>query len=163
MRVIIVGGVLVSAVLGAGGRAVAQTPPPPISSSSSSAPGVSTGSAAASNEDVQRLRERAAAFWAARVAGDFDKQWELLEPRGRGRMTAAEYSAGRKAVKYLAYQVEDATVKGYFSTVNVRLMVQPALPVGGIVTKEVVAPSTVLVPDKWVKIRGTWYHTFGDE
>ena len=49
-----------------------------------------------------------AAFWAARVAGDPKAQWELLEPRGRGRMTPLEYVPGPGAMKYLAYQVETA-------------------------------------------------------
>jgi hypothetical protein len=48
--------------------------------------------------DMAALRERAAAFWAARVAGDPEAQ------------------------------VEDAAVHGYFAEVRIRLLVQPALP-----------------------------------
>ena len=108
----------------------------------------------ASPADVENLRERAAAFWAARVAGDFTAQWELLEPRGRARMTAAEYAAGRGAVKYLAYQVEDANANGYFANVKVRLLVQPILPGA----RRPVNPGAVMVEDNWVRIRGVWYH-----
>src|SRR6266542_1397736 len=81
-----------------------------------------------SEADLQALRERAAAFWAARVAGDFQKQWELLEPRGRGRMTPQQYGAERGAVRYLAHQVEGATADGFFATVKVRLLFQPIPP-----------------------------------
>jgi hypothetical protein len=154
MRILIVRTVLALALLGGGERAIAQTSPSP----SPPAPGSSAGTAAPS-EDADRLRERAAAFWAARVAGDFTKQWELLEPRGRGRLTPSEYSRDRGAVKYLAYQVEDTVVEGYFSTVNVRVLVQPVLGLTGAMAKEAEAPKAVVVSDKWVKIQGTWYHT----
>jgi hypothetical protein len=156
MRVLIVSGVLVLAALTGAPGAMAQSSP----AASPAAPAVSPAARPASSEDSERLRERAAAFWAARVAGDFNKQWELLEPRGRGRMTPAEYAIDRNAVKYLAYQVEDATVNGYFGTVSVRLLLQPMLPKPG---GAPLAPAAVVLPDKWVKIRGTWYHILDQE
>ena len=106
--------------------------------------------------EVERLRERAAAFWAARVAGDPNAQWELLEPRGRGRFTPLEYVPGPGAMKYLAYQVEDATVSGYFADVSVRLLVQPILPAA---RKQKIGPSSTVVQDRWVRIGGTWYRS----
>ena len=113
---------------------------------------------AAPSEDVQVLRERVAAFWAARLAGDSKVQWDLLEPRGRGRLTMQEYASDRGAVRYLAYQVEDATVTGYFAVVKVRLMVQPILP-----SARRVGVQTTIAEDRWVRIRGVWYRRFGDE
>ena len=120
---------------------------------SSTAP-ASEGAVAAS--EVERLRERAAAFWAARVAGDPKAQWELLEPRGRGRLTPLEYVPGPGAMKYLAYQVETATVSGYFADVSVRLLVQPILPAA---RKAKIGPSSTVVQDRWVRIGGTWYRS----
>jgi hypothetical protein len=120
----------------------------------SSTPPASGGAGAAS--DVERLRERAAAFWAARVAGDPKAQWELLEPRGRGRLTPLEYVPGPGALKYLAYQVENATVSGYFADVSVRILVQPILPT---THKAKVGPQSTMVNDRWVRIGGTWYRS----
>jgi hypothetical protein len=120
----------------------------------------SPASAGASASDVERLRERAAAFWAARVAGDPNAQWELLEPRGRGRMTPLEYVPGPGALKYLAYQVEDATVDGYFADVSVRILVQPILPTA---RKAKIGPSGAVVKDRWVRIGGTWYRSLEQE
>ena len=140
---------LLSAVAGLPGCAGPQraaSPPP--------------ASAAASASDVERLRERAAAFWAARVAGDPNAQWEFLEPRGRGRMTPLEYVPGPGALKYLAYQVEDATVDGYFADVSVRILVQPILPTA---RKAKIGPSGVVVKDRWVRIGGTWYRSLEQE
>ena len=122
--------------------------------SASSTPPASGGDVAAS--DVERLRERAAAFWAARVAGDPKAQWDLLEPRGRGRLTPLEYVPGPGAMKYLAYQVENATVSGYFADVSVRILVQPILPA---THKTKVGPSSTVVTDRWVRIGGTWYRS----
>jgi hypothetical protein len=109
-----------------------------------------------STSEVDVLRKRAATFWAARVAGDYTKQWELLEPRGRGRMTAAEYAAPRNVVRYLAYQVEDANVGGAYAKVKVRLIIQPTLPFA---PQRKIAPSAAVVEDPWVKVQGTWYHS----
>jgi hypothetical protein len=134
---------------GAGAAQVAPpTAPPPAS-----APG-------ATAEDVDSLRERAATFWAARIALDSAKQWELLEPRGRGRMSAEEYGGVPRAVKYLGYQVEGASVHGYFAKVKVRLIVQPVLPTA---PRRQVAPAAVIVEDTWVRIRGTWYRSMEQE
>lgn len=107
-----------------------------------------------SEADVLALRERAAAFWAARVATDLQSQWELLEPRGKGRLTAQEYGEGRGAVKYLAYQVEGATVTGLFATVKVRVLIQQvvASPTGNRIP-----PQAAVVDDGWVRIGGVWY------
>jgi hypothetical protein len=110
--------------------------------------------------EVERLRERTAAHWAARVAGDSKAQWELLEPRGRARLTPAEYGASAGGVKYIAYQVEDATIEGYFASVKVRMIVQPVLPTA---QAKRIGPTTVVLMDRWVRIRGTWYRSLEQE
>jgi len=127
-----------------------------------SAPAQSTPASSAplgSAADIQALRERAAAYWAARLAGDLRTQWELLEPRGRGRLTAEEYGAGR-AVRYLGYQVEDATVSGFFATVRVRVLFHAVLP-RSVTSRPMpgVPPMASVVADGWVRIGGLWYHT----
>jgi hypothetical protein len=106
----------------------------------------------ASEAQVQTLRERAAEFWAARMSGDDKVQWDLLEPRGRGRMTPQEYAAERRGVRYLGYQVEDAVINGYFAVVKVRVLFQPVLQ-----RMTNVPVQTVLLEDQWVRIGGTWY------
>jgi hypothetical protein len=123
-----------------------------------SVPGQSTPALPApmtSEADVSALRERAAAFWAARVVGDAETQWQLLEPRGKGRLTAQEYGAAPQGGRYLAYQVEGATVNGFFGTVKVRLLVQQLLPAPG--PSPALTPQTSVLEDGWVRIRGVWY------
>jgi hypothetical protein len=133
-------------------------PPPGLAAEAQGSSVSSTVSASPrAADDVEGLRERAAAFWAARVAGDTNGQWQLLEPRGRGRLTAGEYASARGAVKYIAYQVEDATVNGYFASVKVRLLVLPILPTA---QRNKVKPSGSLVADRWVRVGGTWYRSF---
>src|SRR5262249_6845480 len=128
-------------------------PPPP-------GPPLWTGATAAVASGVYALRALAAEFWAARVAGNVDAQWQLLEPRGKGRLSPAEYAGGPGAVKYLAYQVEDAKVDGFFAVVHVRILVQPLLSA---VTGQAVAPAATMVEDRWVRIRGVWYRTLEQE
>ncbi|MGH6691517.1 MAG: hypothetical protein ACREF4_12670 [Gammaproteobacteria bacterium] len=107
--------------------------------------------------EVQTLRERAAAFWAARMAGDDKGQWALLEPRGRGRLTPQEYAAGRRGIRYLGYQVEDAAIEGFFAVVKVRVLFQPILP-----RLASTAPQTVLMDDRWIRVGGAWYRQLDD-
>lgn len=129
------------AALGWEASAVAQT------SSAGAAP-------LGSKADVEALRERAAEFWAARVSGDFQAQWELMEPRGKGRITSQEYGEGRGGLRYLAYQVEGVTITGFFAQVNVRVLVQPVPPSS---TGTRVPAQAAIVDDGWVRIRGVWY------
>jgi hypothetical protein len=124
----------------------------PAAAESTSAPGQTVSPA-----EVQTLRERAAAYWAARMAGDDKGQWELLEPRGRGRLTPQEYAAERRGLRYLGYQIEDANIEGYFATVKVRLLFQPILP-----RLTSVAPQTVLMDDRWIRVGGAWYRQLDD-
>ena len=112
---------------------------------------------AATEAQVQVLRERAAAYWAARMAGDDKTQWDLLEPRGQGRLSPQEYASERKGVRYLGYQIEEAAVDGYFAIVKVRLLFQPILQ-----RMTNIPVQTVLMDDNWVRVRGTWYRQFDD-
>lgn len=136
-------GLIILGVLGCSAQTRTETAPP--------TPTV------ASEEQVQTLRERAAAYWAARMAGDDQVQWELLEPRGRGRLTPQEYGTERKGIRYLGYRIEEATIDGYFAIVKVRLLFQPVLQ-----RLANVPVQTVLMDDQWVRVRGTWYRQFDD-
>jgi hypothetical protein len=110
----------------------------------------------ASEAEVLALRERAAAFWAARVSGDFDAQWQFLEPRWRGRMTAAEYGSDLTGGRWLAYRVEGATISGYFATVKVRVLVQQNLPPSA-AGRSRLSPQATVVDDGWIRIGGVWF------
>jgi hypothetical protein len=111
---------------------------------------------ASEEAEALALGERAAAFWAARVAGDVDAQWQFLEPRWKGRMTAAEYGSDLTGGRWLAYRVEGATVKGLFATVKMRVMVTQ-------VTQQVATgqtrpkPQVAVFDDAWIRIGGVWY------
>ena len=117
----------------------------------------STPAAIAPEGQVQTLRERAAMYWAARMQGDDKSQWDLLEPRWRGRLTPQEYAAERKGVQYLGYQVEEAAIAGYFAIVKVRVLFQPILP-----RMASVPVQTVLLDDQWIRVGGTWYRQMDD-
>jgi len=69
-------------------------------------------------------------------------------------LTPEEYAHGRGGVKYLAYQVEDATVNGQFAVVKVKLLIQPKFT-----TQRRIGPQAVTVQDRWVRIAGIWYRS----
>jgi hypothetical protein len=99
------------------------------------------------------LRQRAAEYWQARVARDYKSQWELTEPRLKGRITPEEYARGKGAIQYLGYEVGDASIDGSFATVQVKVIARVALPNSP--AKPVVRTATV--GDAWVKVDGVWY------
>lgn len=149
-RAFLASGVLaLTALVGAG---------PVAAQSSAGAPtqAPATPPSVSSTTDVETLRARAATFWAARVAGDVNAQWDLLEPRGRERMSPSEYVRSGP-IKYLGYQIEDATVNGYFAVVQVRLLTIPMMPGRSL------GPQVVVAKDEWVRIRGVWYRTLEQE
>jgi hypothetical protein len=148
-------GTVVIAMSAWGAVAIAQSVAPGASGSANVPSAVASTVPAT---DIEVLRQRAAAFWAARVAGDASKQWELLEPRGRGRMTPDEYRA-KDPGKYLAYQVEDAKVDGYFAKVKVRVIIMPVRPPAVSGPPIAVVPVANVVDDVWVRINGTWFHS----
>ncbi|HEV2055366.1 MAG TPA: hypothetical protein VGV06_09355 [Methylomirabilota bacterium] len=115
----------------------------------------------ASEAEVPALQERAGAFWAARVAGDFETQWQFLEPRWKGRVTATEYGSDLTGARYLAFQVEGATVSGFFATVKVRLLVQHVLPLSA-AGRTRVSPQATVVEDGWIRIGGVWFRRLDD-
>jgi hypothetical protein len=141
-------GFFVLATVGGVTPVSAQSVPTMAPPAAPSSPGTSA------TDDVESLRARVATFWAARVKGDATAQWELLEPRGRNRMSAGDYGAGGHAVRYLGYQVEEAKVNGYFADVRVRLLVVPIFNDG-----RKVGPQVTVTEDSWVRIRGTWYRS----
>ena len=110
--------------------------------------------APSAEDEIMVLKERAAAFWQARIKRDFRAQWELLEPRIKGRVSADEFMVGRGGVQYLGYQVEDATVTGAFATVKVRVLAQPAAAILG---GRRVTPQAALLDDPWIRVGGVWY------
>ena len=75
-------------------------------------------------------------------------------------MTAQEYAQAPIGGRYLAYQVEGASVQGLFATVKVRVLVQQILPISG--RSPALAPQAVIVEDGWIRIAGTWYRRLED-
>jgi hypothetical protein len=106
-----------------------------------------------SEEETLTLRQRAADYWAARVSRDYRVQWELSEPRLKGRITPEEYARGKGAIQYLGYEVGDAKIDGSFATVQVKVIARVSLPRSQ--AKPVIRSATV--GDAWIKVEGVWY------
>jgi hypothetical protein len=107
----------------------------------------------ATQAEMDAVRQRAADYWAARVARDYKAQWALSEPRLRGRTTPEDYARGKGAIEYLGYEVGDAKIDGNFATVDVKVIGR--VTIAGSRAKPVVRTATV--PDAWIKIEGVWY------
>jgi hypothetical protein len=122
---------------------------------SAQAPGTAATPAAATPapDETLTLRQRAAEYWMARTKRDYRAQWELSEPRLKGRMSPEQYGAGKGAIHYLGYEVGDAKIDGHFATVEVKVIAR--ITVASQPTQPLVRTATV--NDGWVKIEGVWY------
>ena len=114
-----------------------------------------TGPAPTQAQEAEVLRQRVADFWFARVNRDFKAQWDLLEPRFKGRVPAQAYAGGRGSIQYIAYQVEEADIQGPFAEVKVKVLAQPISP--RLRDRRVASVRAVTVSDKWVRVKGVWY------
>lgn len=108
--------------------------------------------------DENRLRERVAQYWAARMAGNPIADYGLLDPISRASIPIMSYRYAVN-VKITDYAIKAIKIKGNFAKVDVEFT--SILPAGalGAGTKES-DPKTDVVTLRWVWIDGEWYRAY---
>jgi hypothetical protein len=105
--------------------------------------------------ELKLIKERAARYWEAKLARDFRTQYEMLEPRVRGRLPFEDFIKGKGVVEYLGATVEDAQVTGNFATVTLRIRARVRHPM----LRPTPPPKETTALERWVRVRGVWYRT----
>lgn len=99
---------------------------------------------------AEALRERAEAFWAARVAGDVIKAYEYEKVKATGQVTLANY-ARKGGLVYRKAEVRGVEL-GQGDVATVKVYIEYLLPgMGQHLIKGV-------IDDRWERIDGRWYH-----
>ena len=101
------------------------------------------------------LKERAGAFWEARVKEDYAAQHSFLEPKVKRTMSVTDYIKRQGPVQYLEAHVDGVKVEEARGFVTVRLLVQVKLLLQKAPTKQ-----ETVVREEWVRRGGEWYRLY---
>ena len=112
--------------------------------------------ALASRDPGERLRERARAYWDARVGRDLAATYTLHEPAFRRAVTMTAFAQGRGVTRVLEYDILGERIEGDLGIVNVKTkstFTHPKLV-------KPVEPSWSEFDEQWVRVDGEWYRKF---
>jgi len=103
--------------------------------------------------DAEVLRERAQAYWQARLMDDMPKAYTFEQPGLRGRWSVLEYVRNVSlGIKATAADVTEVRIDGDMADVYVDVQGRQMIP-----GWDKIVMRTTLVDD-WQKIDGQWYH-----
>jgi len=112
--------------------------------------------AAATRDPVQRLKERAAQYWDARVKGDLLTTYLLHEPAFQRAVTLTAFLQGRGVTHIYDYEIADQKIEGDLGIVKTKVkwsVTHPALV-------KPVEPKWSDFEEQWKKVDGEWYRKF---
>ncbi|MFN3476581.1 MAG: hypothetical protein ACK4Z6_03370 [Candidatus Methylomirabilales bacterium] len=101
------------------------------------------------------LKERAQAFWEAKVKEDYAAQYRFLEPKVRRKMSLTDYIKRQGPVQYLEAHVDGAKVEEARGFVTVRILFQLKLP-----PKKTPVKQEKVFQEEWVRRGGEWYRLY---
>lgn len=104
---------------------------------------------------VGALKERAQAFWEAKVKEDYAAQYRFLEPKVRRKMSLTDYIKRQGPVQYLEAHVNGVQVEEARGLVTVRILFQLKLP-----PKKTPVQQEKVFQEEWVRRGGEWYRLY---
>ena len=103
-------------------------------------------------EEKAKLRDRINEYWQYRIKEDVEKAYQFEVPAFREKVSILQYVNRFKLVKYLDAEVQEIEVKGREASSSSKLTYVIFLK--AISGKKL----SKLEKEKWVKVKGTWYH-----
>lgn len=101
------------------------------------------------------LKERAQAFWEAKVKEDYAAQYSFFEPKVRRKMSLTDYIKRQGPVQYLEARVNGVKVEEARGFVTVRILFQLKLP-----PKRNLVKQEKVFQEEWVRRGGEWYRLY---
>ena len=102
--------------------------------------------------EEQRLLARFEESWEARQTGDWDRLFQLSDPRTRSDIPRDEFAEAQGLIDYLSRKVRWVEVIGERGNIRVEVLhklTDPSL------TK--LSPKLAVVTERWVKVENEWY------
>jgi uncharacterized protein YchJ len=103
-------------------------------------------------EEKAKFRDRINEYWQYRIKGDAERAYQCEVPAFREKVSILQYANRFKLVKYLNIEVQEIEVKGREASSKLKLTYVIFLK--AISDKKL----SKLEEEKWVKVKGTWYH-----
>jgi uncharacterized protein YchJ len=103
-------------------------------------------------EEKAKLRDRINEYWKYRIKGDAERAYQCEVPAFREKVSILQYANRFKLIKYLDAEVQEIEVKGGEASSSSKLTY--VIFLRAITGKKL----NKLEKEKWVKVKGTWYH-----
>jgi hypothetical protein len=151
-------GVLALAALIVAGCAAGPTPrgERPASPQAAQPPQAVTADPGERLRDEERLHDRVAQYWDARVRGDILETYQLHEPAFRRAVTLTAFLQGRGMTTVLGYVILGHEMQGNLAVVRMKInssvrhpaMIRPS------------EPRWYEFEEQWVRVDGDWHRKF---
>lgn len=112
--------------------------------------------ATVARDPAQRLKERVAQYWDARIRGDLLVAYEFHEPAFRRAVTLTGFLQGRGVTHVSDYEILESKIEASLAIVKSKVkwtMTHPALV-------KPVEPKWSEFEEQWVRVDGEWYRKF---
>lgn len=108
------------------------------------------------------LRERVTAYWDARVKGDVESAYNLVDPRARKTVSLATYVRRTSQFIIVDYEIKKISADPGAKTASVRVQrsfkINPGAPVPFRFDKILKQVDDM----QWVQYKGKWYMSYGN-
>jgi hypothetical protein len=101
------------------------------------------------------LKERARAFWEARVSENYAAQHSFLEPKLQRSMTVTDFIKQQGPIQYLEARVDGVKVEEARGFVTVRILYQLRL-----LQRSAPVKQETVFQEEWVRRGGEWYRLY---
>lgn len=119
--------------------------------------GARTGKAVLSqSEKVERLKERAGAFWSLRVANNTADQYEFYDFAYRGAISKADYDKFQGNIVYHSFEVEEVEVQDNLGKATIKFNF--SVPLTTVMGSRFTQPAKdARLTSNWVWVYDDWY------
>lgn len=108
----------------------------------------------------ESLRSRVAAYWDARVQGDNEKAYDLIEPGAKENISMAGYARRTAHSTIIDYNIRDIKIDSAENEAVVQ--VERSFKINpGIIPIKIDETLHQTSSDKWVFVDGQWYMVYG--
>lgn len=130
----------------------------PVGDASKGLTGMASPSQVSEADRKAKLEQRVKALWESRIAGDFDKAYDMFDFAYKAATPKKFYLANAGVITYLSFSVDDMAITGNEASVKARVKyeVKPTIMMstGKPIT---LAPVEVESPSTWVWVGSDWY------
>lgn len=110
---------------------------------------------------LEKLKERVDSFWRGMIEDQWSRNYEMLDPWFRARVTRSGYMSTRGGLVYHEAQLANVDLKGTIADVKVRVSLEmPEVEVLG--KRHSMPKHTRFIEERWLWVADNWYREVRD-